>query len=119
QLLMQHLTAAPDLTPLPVRDRPAVAQALAKAPDERFASCLEFVQALVAAEGSGPADGAGRAAAPGATPLPQSRAALAAALPAATRRDKPGRAMRRTRAVRVTVQPTRADRGPAGGPDAG
>jgi serine/threonine protein kinase len=48
QLLLQHLSKAPDLEPLPADDRPAVARALAKHPQERFPSCTEFVQALVA-----------------------------------------------------------------------
>lgn len=46
QLLMQHTTVAPDLRPLPPGDRPAVARALAKVPEERFASCRAFVDAL-------------------------------------------------------------------------
>ncbi len=46
QLAMQHMTEAPDLTMLPEGDRPAVARALSKNPDERFPSCVAFVRAL-------------------------------------------------------------------------
>jgi serine/threonine protein kinase len=46
QLAMQHMQVAPDLSALPENDRPAVARALAKNPQERFPSCGSFVQAL-------------------------------------------------------------------------
>ncbi len=46
QLLMQHLTAAPNLSPSPPSDRPALAKALSKKPEDRFANCLELVKAL-------------------------------------------------------------------------
>ncbi len=46
QLLMQHLTAAPNLAPSPAHDRPALSRALAKKSDERFTNCLDFVRAL-------------------------------------------------------------------------
>jgi serine/threonine protein kinase len=45
-LMMQHLTGLPNLTPLRPADQPVVARALAKKPEERFASCVEFVHAL-------------------------------------------------------------------------
>ncbi|MBY0525641.1 MAG: DUF1080 domain-containing protein [Gemmataceae bacterium] len=41
-----HLSMAPDLSFLPEEERPAVARALAKNPDERWSSCREFVKAL-------------------------------------------------------------------------
>jgi serine/threonine protein kinase len=47
QLILQHVTAAPDLSALPPQDRPAVARALAKEPPQRFATCTAFVRALV------------------------------------------------------------------------
>jgi serine/threonine protein kinase len=48
QLLMQHLQGQPDLQSLPAGDREVVARALAKAPGDRFPSCSDFVQALLA-----------------------------------------------------------------------
>ena len=48
QLMMQHMMAPPDLAPLPEADREVVAVALAKQPDGRFPSCVEFVRALMA-----------------------------------------------------------------------
>ena len=57
QLLMQHLREPPNLGPLPPADRPAVARALAKKPEDRFPTCLQFVRALqhAGAETPGPA----------------------------------------------------------------
>ena len=49
QIMVQHATAAPDVSPLPPCDRPIVLRALAKDPAARFGSCLGFVQALLAA----------------------------------------------------------------------
>jgi hypothetical protein len=46
QLMMQHVMGTPNLASLPERDRPVVGRALAKVPDERYPSCLEFVRAL-------------------------------------------------------------------------
>jgi serine/threonine protein kinase len=46
QLVMQHLQAAPNLTPLPAADRPIIARALAKSPDERHPTCIDMVRAL-------------------------------------------------------------------------
>ena len=48
QLLLQHTQEDPDLEPLPSHDRVIVARALAKNPDHRFATCLDFVKALKA-----------------------------------------------------------------------
>src|SRR5262249_3133076 len=42
QLLLQHTKEAPDLTPLPNDDRAHLARALAKDPEARFASCMDF-----------------------------------------------------------------------------
>jgi len=49
-LALQHVGEAPDLTSLPARDRPIVARALAKSPEERFPSCTAFVRALIEAD---------------------------------------------------------------------
>jgi serine/threonine protein kinase len=46
QLILHHLQSAPDLQQLPVADRPIVARALTKNPDDRYPNCLEFVQLL-------------------------------------------------------------------------
>jgi serine/threonine protein kinase len=50
QLMLLHGTAQPNLLPLPPADRPIVARALAKRPDERFPSCMDFLQQLVCGE---------------------------------------------------------------------
>ena len=48
QLMMQHCTAEPDLSALPESDRTVVARALSKEADQRFPTCMAFVQALEA-----------------------------------------------------------------------
>ncbi|MDB5308200.1 MAG: pknF 1 [Gemmataceae bacterium] len=50
QMMLQHVSTAPDLTGLPECDRPAVLRALAKKVEDRFPSCLDFVRALIAAD---------------------------------------------------------------------
>jgi serine/threonine protein kinase len=47
QLMMHHIATKPNLSGLPVADRPIVFRALAKKPEERYPSCLAFVQALM------------------------------------------------------------------------
>jgi hypothetical protein len=46
QIALQHLADPPDLSMLPDSDRPIVARAMAKKPDERFPSCTAFINAL-------------------------------------------------------------------------
>jgi serine/threonine protein kinase len=46
QLIMQHISAEPNLASLPAADKPIVRRALAKNPTDRFPSCREFVSAL-------------------------------------------------------------------------
>ena len=63
QLATQHVHSSPNLDPLPPMDRPVVARALEKNPERRFASCMEFVEALREASGrdvqvAGPRGGA-------------------------------------------------------------
>jgi hypothetical protein len=53
QLALQHMTEAPDLSMLPEGDRPIVARALAKNPEERWPSCTSFVRALSASRDTG------------------------------------------------------------------
>src|SRR5262249_2332463 len=48
QLMVQHVRGTPDLGSLPLSDRPHIARALSKAPADRFPSCSEFVDALLA-----------------------------------------------------------------------
>lgn len=47
QLMLQHTSMAPDLEPLPVTDRPIIARALSKKPEDRWSSCKEMVRALI------------------------------------------------------------------------
>ncbi len=51
QLIVQHLQATPDLSSLPEEDRPAIARALSKTPEQRYPSCTEFVEALMNSAG--------------------------------------------------------------------
>jgi serine/threonine protein kinase len=46
QLLMQHISGTPDLAPLPSADRPFIARALSKKPDDRWPTCMEMIRAL-------------------------------------------------------------------------
>jgi hypothetical protein len=59
QLMLQHVSAKPDLSPLPPVDQPIVAQALSKNPEERFRSCLGFIQALMSIASAASLPGAG------------------------------------------------------------
>jgi eukaryotic-like serine/threonine-protein kinase len=46
QMAQQHLQGEPDLRSLPEAERPSIARALAKDPNDRFPSCMAFVAAL-------------------------------------------------------------------------
>lgn len=59
QLLLQHTQGEPDLRVLSAGDRAVVARALAKKPEDRFASCLEFVRALQSGSAAVPRAAAG------------------------------------------------------------
>jgi serine/threonine protein kinase len=82
QLLVQHTQIAPDLTPLPEGDRAAVARALAKRPEDRFLSCLDFVRAL-GSSGTGAMRVAAQETDPdlATTPSPQSKPTVPVSLP--------------------------------------
>ncbi|MFO0844995.1 MAG: tubulin-like doman-containing protein [Gemmataceae bacterium] len=54
QLAAQHTCAPPLLDPLPPQDRPVLARALSKIPQQRFASCREMVEKLLAAPARAP-----------------------------------------------------------------
>ena len=47
QLMLNHVTVEPNLEAVPASDRPVLARALAKDPDQRFPSCLEFIKNLM------------------------------------------------------------------------
>jgi formylglycine-generating enzyme required for sulfatase activity len=49
EIVAAHVTRSADLTMLPEPERPAVARALAKKPEERWPSCRAFVEALAEA----------------------------------------------------------------------
>ncbi|MDY3559638.1 protein kinase [Gemmata sp. JC673] len=49
QLLMQHLNLPPNLTPSPPNDRPALARALSKKPEDRWPNVASLVRSLAGA----------------------------------------------------------------------
>lgn len=49
QLVLQHLQEEPNVSCMPARERAVMQRALAKNPEDRFPTCLEFVQAIDAA----------------------------------------------------------------------
>lgn len=61
QLALQHMTEPPDLSMLPEADRPVVARALSKDPDERWSSCTAFVRSLGGARDASGSSGSGGA----------------------------------------------------------
>jgi hypothetical protein len=71
QLILQHLQASPNVSPLPPPDQPVVTRALAKNPDDRFPTCGDFVRRLRAASRPGPAAPNGAPAADAGLPHPR------------------------------------------------
>lgn len=59
QLLMQHLNAVPDVSPLASGERPIIARALSKKPDDRWPSNAEMIRALKALKNGVAAGGSG------------------------------------------------------------
>jgi serine/threonine protein kinase len=59
QLALQHMNEPPDLSMLPEVDRPVLARALAKDPDERFPSCTAFIRSLIGRHDSSGSSGSG------------------------------------------------------------
>jgi hypothetical protein len=78
QLVLQHLTNAPNLAPLPEGDRGPVGRALAKSEHDRFPNCTAFVAALRGTDGSinGAPAANGATAASRTTPPPTGRSVL-------------------------------------------
>jgi serine/threonine protein kinase len=56
QLMLLHMSGEPNVTPLPESDRPIVRRALSKRAEDRFPSCLDFMQALICGESGSRAD---------------------------------------------------------------
>jgi serine/threonine protein kinase len=50
QLMVLHMTEEPNLAPLQLEDRPIVSRALSKRSEDRYPSCLDFIQALVSGQ---------------------------------------------------------------------
>lgn len=46
QLAAQHMHGKPNLQPLPISDQPVIAKALAKSPEDRYKTCIQFVEQL-------------------------------------------------------------------------
>src|SRR5205823_12837201 len=61
QVMIAHVTGTPNLAPLPECDRPAVAAALSKKPEDRFPLCQDFVRELIMANYTGPRSQSGAA----------------------------------------------------------
>ncbi len=54
QLVMQHISAQPNVTPLPQGDQAPIARALAKLPNDRHANCRDLAQLLREASSAKP-----------------------------------------------------------------
>jgi len=54
QLLMQHISGVPDLSPLPPAERAIIGRALSKTPDQRFPFCMDMIQALLTLDENAP-----------------------------------------------------------------
>src|SRR5262249_58127922 len=55
EVILGHVQGTPDLDELPEAERPVVARALAKEPDDRWPSCAAFAEAIgQAASGAAP-----------------------------------------------------------------
>jgi hypothetical protein len=59
QLAAQHISGQPRLQPLPPGDRPVIGRALAKSADDRYGSCSEMVEALLAVPTSSTSESSG------------------------------------------------------------
>jgi formylglycine-generating enzyme required for sulfatase activity len=77
QVMAGHTTRPPDLSMLPEAERPAVARALAKKPEERWPSCRAFAEALAEAGNTALPTPTPNKADPDAGPRPEGEALLA------------------------------------------
>jgi hypothetical protein len=80
EVLMKHLTAAPDTSQLAEPYRTVVTRALAKDPDQRYASVAEFLAPLPRPAGAAPLVAAAAPAARGPAPVRAAAAPAAAAI---------------------------------------
>jgi serine/threonine protein kinase len=71
QITAGHLLHPPNLTMLPLAERPVVLRALAKKPQERWPTCRAFIRALAAAQGEPTPTGVHIPAVPPGAPLSQ------------------------------------------------
>jgi serine/threonine protein kinase len=74
QLVLQHIQGHPNVTTLPINDRPIVLRSLSKVPNERFPTCREMIRLL--RQGSGSVDPLS------VTPAPTGRPVLEGGTPA-------------------------------------
>jgi eukaryotic-like serine/threonine-protein kinase len=72
QLILQHLQAVPNVSPLPPGDQAAIAKALAKKPEDRHPTCLDMIRLLRDASSLGQTSNG---------PLPPAAPSLRLALP--------------------------------------
>ena len=79
ELMLQHLEHMPDFSPLPAAEQEVLRRALAKKPEDRYGSCLEFWQALADTAPASRSRGSSALYLPGASPSKQSDGALPAA----------------------------------------
>jgi serine/threonine protein kinase len=97
QLMMLHMTGEPNLTALPGEDRAIVARALSKSAEDRYPSCLDFLQALVCGESGVKVD------------LPRRAAVVKKLISALYPAETP------SRALELNPQPTRDEQRPVPG----
>ncbi len=117
QLLMQHINLPPDLSSLPVNDRPTIARSLSKNPDDRWPTCTEMVRAL--RQGSlPPASYAQTLLAPPVPPTPRSSGVVPSFVPRAASVATPATGQPTNPALSDSLRATRPVGGDVMSPDA-